>query len=340
MMIEWSNFFPGNTQVAALPHWKAPQLFIPADSAHKRWSHSAFYPAYRYSARLLRMALRMWATSGLLMHTKRARSKNWPLSAFIHDRLPDARSVSVLVGTPGPAQKITVQIRNPNDTVIGYLKYGQKKMAQQRLRQEHQILSNLPAGLGPQPLKFGRWQQGLALLISPVEGSPLAGSLPPPSDLVPFCHYSVHNSSFPIDQHPWVQRQAPSNTVKQLLEPLNGRSWPVVVQHGDLAPWNLRRRKDGSLNAFDWEYGVMQGFPYLDVTYYILQVAALIYEWPPQKASDYALTYLTDHPFTDLSSTQARAVVRLAAYDGYRNAEEDGHTSDRSLQKWRHEIWN
>lgn len=339
-MIEWPCFFPDNTRVAALPHWEAPRLFIPADTVRKRWKRSSFYPAFRRRARLMRIALRTWAAAGLFIGARQVHANNWPLGSFIEDALPDARSVSVLIGTPGPAQKTIVQIWNEADQVIGYLKYGEKPMARRRLHREHNILSNLPPTLGPRPLKFGCWQNGKALLISPLEGASMAGSFPPPHDLIPFCHHPLRTSTVSIAKHPWIQERLATGTFDHLLDPLAGRKWPVVIQHGDLAPWNLRRDADDRLNAFDWEYGVLQGFPYLDVAHYILQVAALIYHWPPEKALTYAVSFLTDHPFTTLSTAETKAIVRLAAYDGYRHAEEDGHPPDQSLQQWRYAIWN
>ncbi|HBN08162.1 MAG TPA: hypothetical protein DD435_05795 [Cyanobacteria bacterium UBA8530] len=144
--------------------------------------------------------------------------------------------------------------------------------------------------------------------------------------------------SYQIDHHPWVleQRQAGDN-LEGLLEPLSGRAWETVISHGDCAPWNLRACPRG-LMAFDWEYGRLDGLPYLDLAYYLLQTAALIYRWSPSRAYDFAVRYLEKNEFA-LEIGEISAIVTLAAYTAYKQASLDGQPPDSRLQCWRSAIW-
>jgi len=124
-----------------------------------------------------------------------------------------------------------------------------------------------------------------------------------------------------------------------MLAALAGPSWPVVVQHGDVAPWNIMQDSGGDVRALDWEYGSLPGFPHLDLAFYILQTAALMHRWPPEKARDYAVARLTRAPWPALEPAEALAVVRLAALDTYWKQMEDGQRRGAPLQAWRRRVW-
>jgi hypothetical protein len=289
---------------------------------------------------LYRFSLRITAAAGLRRPLE-VRSRTWLLGGFVRDELPEAASAVVLVGTAGPAQKITVQVRDGGREVLGYLKYAEKEAARRRLAQEREMLANLPAGMAPKPLKFGELGDGEALLVTAMEGRALPTVLPPPEDLADLSAVLLHDTRVPLEVHPWVLSVRDHTGVRldPWLEVLADRDWPIAVQHGDFAPWNLLRRPDGTLGAIDWEYGTREGFPYLDLAYYVLQTLALIYRQPPLKAAEYATGYLTRQPPLALDSGEARALVRLAAYDAHRKSREDGQPDAARLQTWRRAIW-
>jgi hypothetical protein len=225
--------------------------------------------------------------------------------------------------------------------VLGYLKYAEKEAARRRLQQEYWLLRNLPGGTGPEPLKFGTFGDGEALLTTALVGNRVPTSLPPADDLTGFLVALVVSPSVPLEAHPWVKRigEQEGPDLDSWFEILADKNWPVTVQHGDFAPWNLLRKPDGTLGAIDWEYGALEGFPHLDLTYYVLQVLALIRRLAPVKASEYTMRYLTRHPQLALSSGEARMLTRFAAYDAYLKSREDGQPDDARLQTWRRMIW-
>lgn len=329
--MDWTACFPSGTHVIALPDWQRPRLYLPASQT---WFGSAFYPAFRPQARLYRLFLRFKAYLGL-NERREICSSGWPLGEFIQDVLPQAVIAVVQVGTPGPTQKLIVRLHDEQYTTIGYLKYATTTAARRRMRQEHTILSRLPKGLGPDPLKYGEWMGGDALLVTPLEGLSGAAVLPLPEGVLDFLDALRISKPVPLEQHPWVRALEPG--LEPWLEELARQEWPIVLGHGDLCPWHLRRKPDGNLGAIDWEFGSHAGFPYLDLVFAILQTAILIYHWSPRRSLDYAVDYLT-RLVPGLTTREARALCVLGAYDAYRSSLADGHRSDEPLQAWRLRI--
>jgi hypothetical protein len=264
------------------------------------------------------------------------------LAEFAQDVMPQLTSAVVLVGTPGPTQQLTVQLWDKTGRILGYLKYAEERTtARRRLQQERFMLSNLPHGVGPELVKFGPLGNGDALLESVLQGKPLRTTLPPGEDLIPLLDSLVVAPPVPLDAHPWVRRMRDLGppAVDAWFEPLSSRRWPVVIQHGDFAPWNLLRRPDGVLQAVDWEHGTLEGFPYLDLVHFILQTSALVYRLAPPKAARNAASYLSRQPSLALNQVEAHALVRLTAYDAYIKTSGDGQLDKAPLQVWRRAIW-
>lgn len=340
MTLRWDWFFEPGTRVLALPSWRRPRLYVPARPFLRRWDGSGMYPASRLTARAYRAALRTSVVAGA--RTARvADSEGWAAGEFVRGVLPNVAYVVVLVGTPGPAQKTTARLSDAKGRVLGYLKYAEKRAARRRLRQERDMLRRLPPGVGPEPMKFGEMGRGEALLSSALPGRSLPATLPPPEGVVGLLGSLGVSRPKPVADHPWARRvQADGwDGLESCLEEISGREWPVVVRHGDFAPWNLLRGPDGALGAIDWEYGTPEGLPYLDLAYYLLQVSALIYRQAPERAARRAIRHLTQNGDTAPSRDEARALVRLAAYEAYSNAREDGQPESAGLQGWRRKVW-
>ena len=95
---------------------------------------------------------------------------------------------------------------------------------------------------------------------------------------------------------------------------LMGVHLPPALMHGDFAPWNLRT-KQGNVAAFDWEYGVIEGVPWLDELHHVWQTCILLDKLAPtvivQTLDAHALTLPAN-----LDATQARALVSLYLVHG------------------------
>jgi hypothetical protein len=339
-MTGWESFFPRGTPVLALPNWENPRLYVPAGSFSERWKNSAFYPASRLQGRLYRMLLRTRAATDLTL-SRAARTEGWPLGEFARDVLPGSVSATVLVGEPSPVQKVTARLCDPEGRVLGYVKYAEEGPARRRLRQEYRVLSRLPVGVGPDPLKYGLLGDGEALVSTPLPGRHLPANLTTLDDVSGFLRRLVVSRPLPVEAHPWTRdiRGKSELDLGPWLEALSGRDWPVVIQHGDLAPWNVLRGPDGALGAVDWECGSLESIPHLDLTHYILQVSFLVLRWSPLKAVRFAVGYLTDQGDPSISPGEARTLTRLAAYDLHLKHREDGYARDAEVGEWLRTIW-
>lgn len=334
-------FFPPGTRIRQLPNTKNPRLFFSGENPVKRWHKSAMYPAFRKSAHLYRLALRVKAAIGFDQGFV-SESPCWELKDFVEDIFPSICEVVILIGTLGPTEKIIAQIWD-QQKIVAYMKYAERPSAIARVNREQQVLTHLPKGLGPKVLKHGTLKNGVALLLTPIEGRSIPLRMFPSSGIKNFLYTLPRSQPTSLDDHPWIKkiRKYHAPLIDSLLEPLSKEKWAVVVQHGDFVPWNIHGTSSGKLQAIDWEYGEVQGFPYLDLVYYVLQVSRLIYYADPLVARDCAVNHLRkEQENQQLTALQAHALVRLAAYFAYQECLRDGHGVDTNSVVWWKNIWS
>jgi hypothetical protein len=335
------TFFPPGTMVCGLPKWRSARLLIPKNVAiNERWNHSALYPGFRPTARLFRACVRIVAVAGLGKGWRPPTSAEWRLGRFLETTLPEARTVSVLIGTPGPAQKTIIEIHNAAGVVIGYLKYAKQPAAVRRVRQEHEVLSSGLARCAPKVLNFGVIWPGYGLLVSPLYGQPIRPNLLPTEALVRFARAQVTHSPIPLSAHPWVcaMNERTGGLAAALTSDIPSTAWPMVVQHGDLAPWNIRVLSGGLIGAFDWEYATQLGFPYLDLLHYVMSVSLLILKESPAVAARSAAEWLARAELGVPVAT-VRALTRLSALSSYVDARDDGVVDHEEEQPAWRAIW-
>lgn len=333
-----NGLFPSGTYIVGLPDNDNPRLFFMGGNALKRWKESAFYPAYRPSAKAYRLLIRLKAVLGI--HSVRpTHSGTWLVREFVQDVFPKISSLVILVGTPGPTQKLIIQIWDGN-SVIGYLKFAQTPAARVRLEREHAVLLALPKGVGPEVLRFGEMGSGEGLLITPVSGKTVSTRLPPNDRVWDFVRALETSHTVSIDAHPWIQRLRLfyGDPVDLWIDRLSQRKWPISYQHGDLAPWNLFDASNRAVVAVDWEHGAIEGFPYVDIIHYYLQVSLLIYRRSPQKAKRLVMRFLSNR-LNSFNPYEIEALVNLSAFSTFKQAEQDGHLEYSYYQTWRRAIW-
>lgn len=333
--MDWQMFFPPDSRVVAMPSWDAPRLFIPSDSITGRWKRSGFYPAYRKSALAYKYVLRCGTAILGRGRVVNRGTATWEVGSFVQEALPTATSISVLLGTEGPARKTTLQVCDATDSVLGYVKYGETEAAIAGIDNEQKVLSSLPDGVAPRLLKYGRVGSGKAIVTSNVEGLAVPATLPFEPDIVAFQTRLQTPVEASPATHPGLAHL--NNEISRAwVNDLASSDWPVTIQHGDFAPWNLKL-VNGNVRAFDWEYGKLDGFPFLDLAFFSLQTDVKIYRTEPIDAFNRARKILADR--TSLSIGHASAIVRLAAYDAHAKGLKDGHDASAFLQQWYKGVW-
>lgn len=338
---DWESLFGPSSVVVALPSWRQPKLFLSGNNFPERWARSSLYPAFRLSARLMRLTLRAWGTTGF-SKKRTPEYSEWPLGTFTEKILPSITVGSVLIGTPSPAQKIVVKLLDSSGKTTAYLKYGNSATSQMRLQHEYQILSSLPSGLGPSVLKFGVFADGVGLLLSQVPGNPVSIRAPMPNNVMDFLEKLNTGVTKTIDTHPFIQhlREFGDRSIERWIGTLSERKWALSIQHGDFTPWNILANQQGIISAIDWEYATLNGFPHFDHAYFLLQVARLIHRLPPSTSLMFVLNHMSNQIRSPLKKEELEALARLTAYAAYRAEEKDGRIADCPEQLWLREIWS
>lgn len=330
------NFFPTGSNVRAVPNFVNPKLIVEDRGLFSRWNASSLFPATRLTAKVLKELKRLQLGAGVMGTTKQISSK-YLLEPLVKNRFPNGL-IQILLGTNGPAQKAIVRIVNATDGRIeAFIKYGSSHIAQERIKQEYDVLSQLPVGLGPKPMQIEELGSGLALMISSLEGVQPNANLPPQKKIVEYLN-SLETSDFQtVTENPILMDLKGYSAFPFVLDILSKKKWKKVFSHGDFAPWNLRI-VDHKVQAFDWEYGSLLGLPHLDLAFYVQQVGALINKWSSEKVRSVTQSTLLQF-YPKLEEEEALAFTLLAAMRSYYESERDGHPSDFFIQPWRKAIW-
>ncbi len=337
--MELGQLLPPQATIFALPNADQAKLYVVGTTSAQRWKKSSLYPAFRLSAKIHRLFVRVRAATGYVSSWSNQISQ-WVVEEFVHDRLPNLDSCVVLVGAPGPTQKLIVELWD-RDKIIGYIKYAEAPRARALLEREFCLLTRLPQEFGPAVKKYGPMGDGLALLTSPIQGQRLTSTLPISDQVLELLQTFETPDLRNLAIHPMLQfYQTPSHQcTHSWLDILSSREWPVTFHHGDFTPWNIICGENGKLVAIDWEYGHEEGFPLLDSIHYIFQIARLIYFWSPEKTKSYTMKILTQSKKYLLSSAEAEALIKLTAYQDFLVGSEDGHSSTTPPQVWRKKLW-
>lgn len=331
--------FPVGIHLIHIPRTSVPRLSIESHTPRQRYLDSGFYPAHRTSAKFARMVFRLWAmaTPGRVLESP-PRRMGAPLLA----RPPQTRAC-VLLGTEGPDQKATIRYVDRQHRPVSYRKVGITQRARESIQRELNVLSSLPKHCGPALLGSAHEQELAWVETSPVPGKPMSIELPPlhtaagrtlAQRLLLFAEHCTTGTPLPFGEHPGLKHIRTSQPALDtaLKGACHNMTWPVGIQHGDLAPWNVCVTADGSLMAFDWEEALLSGVPLFDVVYFVIQTGYLCNHWSPHQIRAYALALLAT---AGIEAGRGASVVCLAARDAYlryadRHADQPG-----SLQRTR-----
>jgi len=354
--------FPLEVVLFALPNRRQPKLILTAGSCRQRWRESAWLPAYRLSARLYRLAIRlayslapkfflMRGTTQPQIDTNKHGSRppgtrnNHFESVGELKHEPNLRLV-VRIGTADVRQKLTLLWLDQSSNIVKVTKLAATPLAVELVGREAQMLAALPSNVGPKLIRSTE----NSVTFEPVLGKSIAAKLPAsprdklwqqidrllisfsttiPASSLPYLASLNQTKVFPASNHPALRPllEADARAINWVKD-LSDRLWPIVIEHGDFAPWNLLQTENG-LCAIDWEDGRLEGFPGVDLVHYIIQTGALMHKWRAERIRTYALERLQDAGFT---VAEATATLKLAAL---RDCMATGATEQHKMQSLR-----
>ena len=285
------------SRFAVLPNLRHARWFIPLDSRRTAAASFCIYTPSKRSAILRRSVARILARLGVRGWYRDevlvARTDVSPLERLLRDTLGTSNlHVALSAGAPEPAlnRKCTAAAIADDGTVLAFAKVALGPLARSLVMNEHQVLTALatrpgsPRGL-PAPLFGGDCAGNFTLIQKPLSGKPAGAKFS--SQHRSFLDALVIGPNRPLAQSRIVStifaRAERIGAAADPLRPLLAQlarlgptvAVPVVVTHGDFAPWNLLACDDG-LCAFDWEYGNDDSVPLVDETNHRVQVAHLI----------------------------------------------------------------
>lgn len=270
----------------------------------------------------------------------------------------EARSPALVVsiGAPGPTRKATaILVSRARRAAAAVAKAPLAPGAAARIGHEAETLARLARdrpGLAPRLLHFdaGRGRSLQEPLPGAATGGRLAAphraflaALAPPAATLPRAEFTARLAAR-LDA---VATLAPETAVR-LRAALDALAGPGEIEigrvHGDFAPWNLRRARDGALAAFDWEFAEAQGPRGHDAAHFVARVAIAGGAGTPRALERRVVAALSRPALRPLlGHGDARLVWRLYVLAHLMMLAEcgidDGHAEifNQVVETWRHE---
>jgi hypothetical protein len=276
----------------ALPSIEDPRWLLPVEQAHAA-AVATLPRMYKYSSRFLRagliLALKLgtaaWKSRMITVATRRE-----PAIISAVTPLFPGRSIrlSFAGGTPGPMRKPTVVCLDRGGRVLAYGKVAASPVSDALVRNEALILRAISGAsrlrpLAPRLLLEGDCDGRTVVVATSLGGSAIPARLGRPQRQ--FFAALQGEVLEPVFRNPFLARLArrtadlheegAAKILGAARLALATAELPQTLMHGDATPWNMRR-KQGSIAAFDWEYGVIDGLPVLDELHYRWQTRFLL----------------------------------------------------------------
>lgn len=279
---------------AVLPSLQAPRYLLPLGDSRTTLEGFRVYTPYSVGARFRKRLLALLAKTGWngwAMHPLYV-GEPLGLKALVANVTAERNpAFALLLGTPGKYRKLTIQVMRGTGEILGYIKLGLTKPANERVRYEAVVLENLaelrPAV--PRVLYAGEWQDSYLLFQAPLEGRPgpselsavhvaflekLAALRPvqkPGKQVLDEVDKRWKDLTWRCD---WRWQKLGAATLDAARRELETTSVPCGYSHGDFVPWNTRV-VNGRMSVFDWE-SCEPGMPLgWDTFHFSLQVARM-----------------------------------------------------------------
>ncbi|MCF6345307.1 MAG: hypothetical protein L3J00_02420 [Thiomicrorhabdus sp.] len=206
--------------------------------------------------------------------------------------LSNIKVVGVLVSDVGPRSKSTLKIMNLEGDELSYARIALLPAARKVVEHEVEVLKVLMsqnvAGDFPQILSSGTFENPkMSYSIQSVGSNKSSGELLSLAHL----HYLdslVKNEvtsfwdtieSLMLNLKLVVSDQRLMKVIDRVYQSLGSiENFPIMqaIEHGDFAPWNIRKKQGGELFVFDWEHADLSGLVWMDVLHFVYQVESLV----------------------------------------------------------------
>ena len=262
---------------AILPSRTQPRWLLPLTTARRAIDGFELYTPYSRATRLMKaLVVRVRATGweGWVRHSVLMAARNpLPIERLATEVTGESHlTFAVSLGTPGPVQKLTVQVMRTDGKILGYLKMPLKSGAEQRLRHEADTMEKLQRFVKirthiPRLLFAGSWEGRFVVFQSAIEGE--AGPVRMTERHEEFIKILQDCEPAMVPGRRLVQRIAQRwekiaprrefhwqglgrEALRIASRELDSVPLACGIQHGDFAPWNTRIQPKG-LILFDWE---------------------------------------------------------------------------------------
>ena len=251
------------------------------------------YPAQTSRARAARILLRCLLRVSLPLGTEKVSFVVWPADPFVEflsslvgelgEGLP---VIGILAGNPmSEGQRLLVLAFDARQQPVAVIKVGLSEQARGLVEKEESFLTTVPAGTRGVPRLRTAFQcpRLRALTLDFFAGdsprSQQEKAMPPllESWIDPKRRILVS------DAPSWVRLEracAGDPLFRVIAGRLSGKVFQAVLQHGDLAPWNIKVSPAGAWTVLDWERGELTGIPGWDWFHYVIQSAILVGRLP------------------------------------------------------------
>lgn len=336
-----SEFFPENANVIFVPRISGGGVYFYAIDFRCFWKLTSFYGAFKIGARIFKIFVLLFyfLKNTLFPRIGGCGGIYREIKQHVAEKII---GIALITGRDTASQKFVCVLVGEDYEVISFLKCGASESSVSKISHEREVLAGLPEGIAPEVIRYGAIGSISALELKPVEGRPLRVGERPVDMLVDFHRRCQIGEPIPFEEHPWVQNLNVGETadVAQYLKVLSDKKWPVVAYHGDLFPWHLYIDGRGMLVGIDWEYGSLEGFPWLDMAGMSLLEEFHLRGTSPARARTKTVRFLNKLCNAELSTAELDALTRVAAWSlNKERADEVSSPAVSEAQIWRNKVW-
>ncbi len=291
-----TNFFSFNSYLY-LPTKSNPKVALAIDNTPLAQNSFRLYNPFSDKAKLLKATYKIAFTSFNKISKIILKPKYQKQSKFMHyleEKLGYEIISSLYFATA--RDKVVLQIQTKEAQIVGYIKYPLNNLGLKHLYNEKKALETLSSkGIVENYSVYDTFQETPFLLLKPLEG---LIDIVEKEKVEKLLNKFKLNQRYTLEEHPRVQQikkkliEMKMNDSLSFLKKIcinSSRSYSLVYEHGDFAPWNIVQVK-GEYIPFDFEYFIEDGLEYFDLIKYYYQIGSLLESKDGNELKNYVCT--------------------------------------------------